>query len=72
MHNNTQSYKRLPPAYGTKLRVTQKPSHWCEGELPALPPRKASCVAAAVCHPPPQCQAQGALTALGGLVTVIP
>lgn len=50
MHNNTQYYKRLPPAYSTKLRVTQKPSHWCEGELPALPPRKASCVPAAVCH----------------------
>lgn len=47
---NTQYYKRLPPAYSTKLRVTQKPSHQCEGELPSLP--VTSC-----CHAkPPACQ----------------
>lgn len=45
---NTQYYKRLSPAYNMKLCVTHRPSHQCEGELPALP--VTSCVPVPVYH----------------------
>ena len=53
---NTQYYKRLPPAYSTKLCVTQKPSHQHEGELPALP------VTSCCRLKPPVCQRLSAAT----------